>query len=75
MAVSKRYFCDLCEAEGENLIGLSWRGPLGYVQVSDWPEATTHLCPVCLSSLQQLAPRCGAGYECNGGPDCGSDHK
>lgn len=80
MAIDRTCRCDLCRDtyrldEGK-LIGLHW---------SDWPakgwtekparEVERHICCACLTSLQAFTPRCGQGFECDGGPKCGSDHK
>lgn len=39
------------------------------------PYSHYDICAKCLSSLQALPTRCGADFECSGGPNCGSDHK
>ncbi|MDQ0082871.1 hypothetical protein J2W35_003230 [Variovorax boronicumulans] len=76
--IDRTYRCNLCrdKHERQDTVGLHWQ---------DWPakgwiekpsqETENHLCMRCLSSIQALAPRCGQGFECNGGPTCGSDHK
>lgn len=84
MAVERSYRCDLCRdavqldemAESRRAIGLWWQ---------DWPakgwlmkparETEKHLCPACVASIQAMPKICGHGYECEGGPGCGSDHK
>ena len=76
--IDRNYRCNLCRDAypRDELIGLHWK---------DWPakgwiekpasQVENHLCVQCLSSLQALTARCGQGFECNGGPACGSDHK
>lgn len=78
MTVVRTYRCDLCgdTHPHEQLVGLHWE---------TWPakgwirkparEVEHHLCPTCTTSIQALAPRCGQGFDCDGGPNCGSDHK
>ena len=84
MAVDRTYRCNLCndvlhthpgDGASRRPIGLHWQSwPKGWIE-KPWRETENHICARCLSSLQALPPRCGAGYECNGGPNCGSDHK
>jgi len=83
VAVEKTYRCDLCrdplrpdmDAEGRRAIGIYWKGwPRGWI-VKPARESERHLCPACISSIQAMPKICGHGYECAGGPQCGSDHK
>lgn len=77
MTVTRNYSCNLCRETQElrNLIGLHWSAfPKGWEEKA--PNATeNHICKPCLSTLQAMNAICGQGYECRGGPNCGSDHK
>lgn len=77
MSIQRVYRCNLCRDTKElrDLAGLHW---------TDWPkgwqerppcDTENHICKSCLSSLQSMKQRCGQGFECDGGPKCGSDHK
>jgi len=82
VAIERIYRCNLCrdrlEPDGDPAkrpIGLYWVSfPKGWTE-KPWRETETHVCVPCLSSLQALPARCGAGHQCDGGPRCGSDHK
>lgn len=78
MAVTRSYSCNLCRSTArdiDDLVGLHYEAwPKGWSEVSAL-TAENHICMSCLSSLQALPPRCGQGFECRGGPKCGSDHK
>ena len=84
MAVERKYRCNLCREElrtepggdpAKKPIGLHWNSwPKGWTE-KPWRETENHICIACLSSLQVLTQRCGDGYECDGGPQCSSDHK
>lgn len=80
MAVRRTYRCDLC-GDGLSLDGQYGKQGFGlYWTGRAWEERPAaqverHLCAPCISSIQALPPRCGQGYECDGGPTCGSDHK
>lgn len=83
MAVTKTYSCDLCGdqlstqpgAESKKAVGIFWRPwPKGWI-TNPTSQSQSHLCPPCISSIQALPQMCGHGYECSGGPHCGSDHK
>ena len=83
MAVNKTYKCDLCGdalttdpgAESRKAIGLHFTPwPRGWL-VKRAGECAHHICPPCVASIQAMPQMCGQGYECNGGPNCGSDHK
>lgn len=83
MAVTHSYRCDLCHdplqidewAERNRAIGIYWQSwPRGWL-MKPAHEVRRHLCPACISSIQAMPPICGQGYECKGGPRCGSDHK
>jgi hypothetical protein len=81
MAVERTYKCDLC---GDRL-NLSDTPPSAFgIWWQSWPkvlimkparEVEHHLCLSCVSSIQAMPAVCGQGFECNGGPQCGSDHK
>lgn len=84
MAIERTYRCDLCRdpvqidemAESRRAIGIYWKShrPNGWI-LKPARETERHLCPACISSIQAMPAICGHGYECTGGPDCGSDHK
>ena len=89
MAKSSKYYCNLCNREIYNTdrierfegVGLD-KSPAfmgGWVMEEGSKEckmqATAHLCYPCLSSIQKMTKYCGEGFKCNGGPNCGSDHK
>ena len=83
MAVQRNYKCDLCGdpvqldsmAESSRAIGIWWNTwPKGLV-MKPALETEHHLCPTCISAIQSWPLICGQGYECTGGPKCGSDHK
>lgn len=73
--IERTYLCDLCRDKRpvDKLVGLSWVG-VGWKEVSP-RETERHLCFKCLSSIQGIPTRCGAGFRCEGGPQCTSDHK
>lgn len=80
MAVTRMYRCNLCsdavrpQDVERRLIGLYWKHwPQGWEERPVY-EVENHICASCLSSLQALPTRCGAGHECNGGPNCDRDH-
>ncbi|MNO23668.1 hypothetical protein D3C76_134730 [compost metagenome] len=75
--IDRTYRCNLCREQHElrDMIGLHWSSwPKGWAEKPP-RETENHLCMKCLSTLQALPPRCGGGFECTGGPNCGSDHK
>jgi hypothetical protein len=83
MAVQRTYKCDLCRdplqldelAEAHRAIGIYWKDwPRGWI-LKPAREVERHLCPTCIASIQAMPKMCGQGYECSGGPGCGSDHK
>lgn len=77
MTVTRTYSCNLCREANEprNLIGLHWSTfPKGWEEKPPH-ETENHICKSCLTTLQAMKARCGQGYECRGGPNCGSDHK
>jgi len=83
MAVDKTYRCDLCgdtlsldhASGGRRAIGIYWNvWPKGWL-VKPAREVERHLCVHCMSSIQAMPAVCGQGFDCNGGPKCGSDHK
>lgn len=78
MAIDRTYRCNLCRNTPRDplndLVGLYYSWPKGWTETPA-PEAENHICMPCLSSLQALPARCGQGFECGGGPTCGSDHK
>lgn len=77
MTITRTYSCNLCRdtKDPSALVGLYWKDfPKGWEQ-KPARETENHICTTCLSSLQAFAPRCGQGFECEGGPRCGSDHK
>lgn len=78
--IDKTFRCDLCKdarpvfgSGSSMLVGIYWNGD-GWVE-KPRHEVEHHICCKCLSSLQRFEQRCGQGFECNGGPTCGSDHK
>jgi len=77
MAVERIYRCNLCRElrrlDENDLVGLYWSDRKWTEKPAK--EVENHICMRCLSSLQALPARCGQGYECTGGPRCGSDHK
>lgn len=84
MAVERNYKCDLCRdpvqldamAESRRAIGIHWSAwPAKGWLIKPAREVERHLCPACVASIQAMPRICGHGYECNGGPQCGSDHK
>jgi hypothetical protein len=77
--IERTFRCDLCRdslrADDAELFGLYWNShPKGWTEKAP-RETEHHICATCLSSLQALPRRCGQGYKCTGGPNCGSDHK
>lgn len=77
MTITRTYSCNLCrdKHEPESLVGMHWNSfPKGWEEKAP-RETENHICRTCLSSLQAFKQRCGQGYECRGGPKCGSDHK
>jgi hypothetical protein len=84
MAVDRTYRCNLCRDRLDvgpgsdpltRPIGLYWSASQNSWFEKPWREVENHICAPCLSSLQALPSRCGGGYECDGGPQCSSDHK
>lgn len=84
MGIEKKYFCNLCRdllytdstaALNRRPIGI-WHSSVqrGWVKTS-WRETENHLCVNCIASIQAMPKLCGQGFECNGGLQCGSDHK
>jgi hypothetical protein len=81
------YKCDLCGTRlrdnpllplGEGKKAFSFKRPGGGRRLEVTARAEdgdVHLCADCLSWVQAAPPICGAGYECDGGPSCASDHK
>lgn len=77
MAVKRIYSCNLCREDRnpDSLIGLYWSTfPKGWTEKPAY-ETETHICLTCITNIQAMKQRCGQGYECDGGPNCGSDHK
>jgi len=78
VSITRTYSCNLCrdKYEKDQLIGLHWETfPVkGWVEKPP-RETENHLCQTCVSTIQALNQRCGQGFECTGGPNCGSDHK
>jgi hypothetical protein len=85
MAVDRTYRCDLCRdvlslehmSSGRRAVGIYWQDwpkPSGWL-VKPAREVERHLCVRCVSSIQAMPAVCGQGFDCNGGPGCGSDHK
>lgn len=77
MSVKRTFHCNLCRDQHEpnNLVGLHWSSwPKGWEEKSPL-ETENHICMTCISTVQALPSRCGQGYQCEGGPKCGSDHK
>jgi hypothetical protein len=80
MTVKRDYFCNMCREsikhdpyEGFRGFGLWWAFDKWELKI--YHEAENHLCRRCMTSIQSLPKRCIAGFECNGGLKCGSDHK
>lgn len=79
MSVDKNYRCDLCRDRigtddmHNSATGLYWVGKT--IEQREALSVERHLCIHCLSSIQAMPRRCGQGFECKGGPKCGSDHK
>ena len=77
MTVTRTYSCNLCRAtkDREALVGLHWSSfPRGWTE-KPAHETENHICLLCITDIQSMKQRCGQGYECDGGPNCGSDHK
>lgn len=77
MSIERTYRCNLCRDtyEPKQLVGLHWTSfPKGWTE-KPAREMENHICMPCLTSLQAMTQRCGQGFECTGGPNCGSDHK
>lgn len=81
MAVDRTFKCDLCRdvhmlsmIGPQKLIGLHWTDNRTVVEANP-RQVEHHLCVRCLASIHAIQLRCGQGYECDGGPKCGSDHK
>ena len=75
--IERKYICDLCKrrCEEENLLGITWREGGAVIREAPIKDANHHLCFVCLSGVQALAPTSCHGHTCKGGPECTSDHK
>lgn len=76
--IERTYRCNLCreKCEPQELVGLHWNSfPKGWTENQSPIAVENHICKACLSSLQALEQRCGQGFKCDGGPNCGSDHK
>jgi hypothetical protein len=78
--IDKSYRCDLCRERisedamrNDDAVGLYWIGKIIMARAPLTVER--HLCVYCLSSIQAMEKRCGQGFKCTGGPECGSDHK
>ena len=69
------YTCDLCGAIKplDELVGIKWSIEL--IEERHPGDVEHHLCYACIASVQGFRPRCGAGYLCEGGLKCTSDHK
>lgn len=78
MTTVRTYRCDLCgdSHKPEDLTGLHFETfpARGWI-AKPARQVEHHICTPCLSSLQALPRKCGQGFECDGGPNCGSDHK
>ena len=76
MAIERTYLCNLCrvELDPHYAIGIHWAAGTGWTR-QDGGYIENHLCSKCLSSIQAMPPMCGQGFNCTGGPRCGSDHK
>jgi hypothetical protein len=80
MAIDRTYRCDLCretltlDGDRRRAFGIHWQGGRGWLNAAA-RGVERHLCALCISSIQALPPVCGEGFECTGGPRCGSDHK
>ena len=77
MAIERIFSCNLCgdKHKADELVGLHYETwPKRWIE-KPARDTQNHVCHMCLSSLQKFTPRCGEGYECTGGPNCGSDHK
>lgn len=77
MTITRTYSCNLCrdKKDTEDLIGLHWIAhPKGWTETPP-SQTENHICKSCLSTLQAMKWLCGQGFECSGGPKCGSDHK
>ena len=67
------YFCNVC---GEPLENGRSPGGIGLEHTGDGPrfvecsleDSPTHICWLCLSSMQNIDPACGEGYRHQGGP-------
>jgi len=79
MSIQKNYICNLCKDKylPEELIGLYSKANIqGHIWVEKPArDVENHLCFKCLASIQALEQRCIAGFSCNGGVNCQSDHK
>lgn len=82
MAVERTYRCNLCRdtlslnpMAGKQAHGIYWNPwPAGWISKAAG-QVENHLCAPCISSIQAMPAMCGQGFECTGGPKCGSDHK
>ena len=76
--IERTYKCDLCHQlkDPGDVIGLvecagRWAETHGH---ESFKQAEVHLCFLCLSTIQSFPKRCIAGFKCNGGATCTSDH-
>jgi hypothetical protein len=77
VTVTRTFSCNLCREKRDldALVGLHWSTfPKGWAE-KPAIETENHICLLCISDIQAMKQRCGQGYECRGGPNCGSDHK
>jgi hypothetical protein len=81
MTVERSYKCDLCgdrinlQASPPEGIGIWWQSWPKLLISKPARETEHHLCVPCVSSIQAMPAICGQGFDCTGGPQCGSDHK
>lgn len=82
MTIRHRYFCNVCGREcavpfagPADIHGITVAPRYAAFEIADPASVAIHICFGCLSKLQAMPAHCGHGYPCNGGPDCGSDHK
>ena len=70
------YSCDLCSAVINDINGFSVKCDQMPWTVEELGKGRYDFCAFCLSNLQEIIPKiCGGGFECAGGPYCGSSHK